>query len=300
MIETMGLKKSYDGTPVLEELNMHVRGGSIYGLIGSNGAGKSTLLNVLSGVFKPDAGSAQIDGESIYENISVKARTAYITDEPFYMNGSTMKEMAEITGKLYKSFSMEKFNETASLFPLDMNKKLSSFSKGMKRQAAIILAIAQMPDVLLCDECFDGLDPVVRQLVKKLFVSEAAERDMTIVISSHNLREMENLCDTIGILHDKRIITEKSVGDIKDEMHRYSVAYKPMIDVEELKSNLDVVTFNQRGNILEFVVKGNSEEIEKIFESRRPLLIDKTDLSLEDIFISEMEANGYDFSKIIL
>ncbi len=300
MIETMGLKKSYDGTPVLEELNMHVRGGSIYGLIGSNGAGKSTLLNVLSGVFKPDAGSAQIDGESIYENISVKARTAYITDEPFYMNGATMKEMAEITGKLYKSFSMEKFNETAALFPLDMNKKLSSFSKGMKRQAAIILAIAQMPDVLLCDECFDGLDPVVRQLVKKLFVSEAAERDMTIVISSHNLREMENLCDTIGILHDKRIITEKSVGDIKDEMHRYSVAYKPMIDVEELKSNLDVVTFNQRGNILEFVVKGNAEEIEKIFESRRPLLVDKTDLSLEDIFISEMEANGYDFSKIIL
>ncbi len=300
MIETIGLKKSYDGTPVLEELSMHVRGGSIYGLIGSNGAGKSTLLNVLSGVFKPDAGSAQIDGESIYENISVKARTAYITDEPFYMNGATMKEMAEIMGKLYKSFSMDKFNETAALFPLDVNKKLSSFSKGMKRQAAIILAIAQMPDVLLCDECFDGLDPVVRQLVKKLFVSEAAERDMTIVISSHNLREMENLCDTIGILHDRRIITEKSVGDIKDEMHSYSVAYKPMIDVEELKSNLDVVTFNQRGNILEFVVKGNAEEIEQIFESRRPLLVDKTDLSLEDIFISEMEANGYDFSKIIL
>lgn len=300
MIDAEKLKKSYDGVTVLEGLDMHVKDGSIYGLIGSNGAGKSTLLNILSGVFKPDEGSAKIDGENIFENTKVKARTAYITDEPFYLNGATLKEMALVTSKLYKSFSMEKFNEVSALFPLDVNKKLASFSKGMKRQAAIILAVSQMPDILLCDECFDGLDPVVRQLVKKLLVNEAAGRDMTVVISSHNLREMENLCDTIGILHDMKIVTEKSVGDIKESMHRYSVAYRPMIDVDELKSALDVVTFNQRGNILEFVVRGDAEEIEKVFESKNPLLIDKTDLSLEDIFISEMEASGYDFSKIIL
>ncbi len=300
MIKVEGLKKRYDSEYVLDDLSMNVKKGSIYGLIGSNGAGKSTLLNVLSGVYKPDGGRAEISGEAIYENNRVKAVTAYITDDPFCFTGASMREMAQYLDKMYDSFSMERFYEAAKLFPLDMNKRLSSFSKGMKRQAAIVLAVAQMPDVMLCDECFDGLDPVVRQMVKKLFVSEAAERGMTVVISSHNLREMENLCDTVGILHDKKIVIERSMEDIKDGMHRYSAAYKPMIDIEELKKTLDVVSLKRRGNVLEIVARGSKDETEKALESFSPLLIDEIELTLEDIFICEMEAGGYDFSKILL
>lgn len=300
MIKVENLKKRYDKEYVLDNLSMNVKKGSIYALIGSNGAGKSTLLNVLSGVYKPDGGTAEIKGEGIYENNRVKAATAYITDDPFYFTGASMREMAQYLDKMYDSFSMEKFSETAKMFPLDVNKRLSSFSKGMKRQAAIVLALAQNPEVLLCDECFDGLDPVVRQMVKGLFVSEVAERKMTVVISSHNLREMENLCDTIGVLHDKKIVIERSMIDIKESMHRYSAAYKPMIDIGELRKMLDIVSLKQRGNVLEIVARGNRAEIEKVLESFSPLLADEIELTLEDIFICEMEVSGYDFSKILL
>lgn len=300
MIKAYGIGKRYEKEFVLENLSMNVEKGSIYGLIGSNGAGKSTLLNVLSGVYKPECGSCTIDGEEVFENTKIKAKVAYITDDPYYFTGATMKEMALYLDKMYPSFSMEKFEKTAGMFPLDVNKKLSSFSKGMKRQAAIILAIAQQPEVLLCDECFDGLDVVVRQMVKGIFVSEAAERKMTVVISSHNLREMENLCDTIGILHENKIVIERSMVDIRDMMHRYSAAYKPMIDVEQLKSRLNIVSLNMRGNILEIVARGEADAIEKVLEEYNPILVDKTELTLEDIFIYEMEVNGYDFSKILL
>jgi ABC-2 type transport system ATP-binding protein len=300
MIKIENLCKRYDEDFVLKNLSMNVKKGSIYALVGTNGAGKSTLLNTLSGVYAPDGGSVEINGESVYENNNVKKITAYITDDPFYFAGASMKEMAEYLDKMYESFSMDKFEKIVKGFPLDINKRISSFSKGMKRQAAIILALAQSPELLLCDECFDGLDPVVRQAVKSLFVSEAAEREMTVVISSHNLREMENLCDTIGILHENRIILERSLGDIKENMHRYSVAYKPMIDVSKLYEKLDIVSLSNRGNILEIVVRGSDEETQNVLESFSPILIDETELSLEDIFICEMEAKGYDFSKILL
>lgn len=300
MIEVVNLKKCYDKNIVLESLDMHVKRGSIYGLIGINGAGKSTLLNVLSGVFKPDGGEAKINGEEIYENISVKNITAYITDDPYYFNGASTVEMAEFLSKMYKSFSMEKFYEIAKSFEIDINAKMSSFSKGMRRQAEIILALAQNPEILLCDECFDGLDPSVRKVVKKLFVTEACENNMTIVISSHNLAEMENLCDTIGVMSGKKIIIEKSVENIKDSMHRYSVAYKPMIDPDLLKAELDVVTLDKRSSMLEMVIRGDSEAIEEVLEKYNPLLIDKTKLTLEDIFISEMEAIDYDGSEVLV
>lgn len=300
MIKALNLSKSYDNTPVLTGLDLNVKQGSIYGLIGSNGAGKSTLLNILSGVFAPDAGSAKINGEEIFENNRVKSKTAYITDDPFYFNSSTVKEMAEYLNKMYENFSMEKFNQIIDCFPLDMNKKINSFSKGMKRQVSIILAIAQMPDVLLCDESFDGLDPVVRQLVKRLLINEVSQRNMTVIISSHNLREMENLCDTIGVLHDNKIVLERGISDIKDMMHRYQVAFKPMINPDILKPKLDLLSVKARGNILEIVARGSDDQITQILESHSPVLIDKIDLTLEDVFIYEMEVNGYDFSKILL
>ncbi len=300
MIKATDIRKAYHKENVLEDLNLHVKKGSIYGLIGSNGAGKSTLLNILSGVFKPDFGKVQIDGEEVFENIKIKNKIAYITDNPYYFNSATVKEMALYLNKIYSNFSMQTFEEISALFPIDINKRINSFSKGMKRQVSIILSLSQNPEILLCDESFDGLDPVIRQLVKRLFVSRAAEGNMTVIIASHNLREMENLCDTVGVLHDNKIVIEKSIGDIKNMMHRYQVAYKPMIDTEILEQRLDIVSMNIRNNVIELVARGEDEEIYKTLSEYDPLLIDKTDLTLEDIFVYEMEVKGYDFSKMLL
>lgn len=293
MIVVENLKKQYGDCVVLENLNMHVKSGSIYALIGINGAGKSTLLNCLSGVFKPDGGVIKVCDEEIYENPKVKEFTAYITDDPYFFNTATVEDMAKYLSKIYKAFSMEKFYDVAKKFSIDIKGKMSSFSKGMRRQAEIILALAQSPKLLLCDECFDGLDVKVRKVVKELFITEACN-GMTIVISSHNLKEMENLCDTIGVMSGRKIVVEQSVEGMKESIHRYSVAYKPMIDPEILTEELDIVTLYKKNSILEIVVRGDKEEIEKVFNKYNPILIDKSDLSLEDIFISEMEAIGYD------
>lgn len=298
MIEITNLKKQYDKCVVLDTLDMSVKKGSIYGLIGVNGAGKSTLLNCLSGVFKPDGGSVKIGGEEVYENTAVKGKIAYVTDDPYYFSGSSLLEMAKYLDKMYESFSMEKFEAIAKEFEMDVKGKLSSFSKGMKRQAALTLALAQNAEVLLCDECFDGLDALVRKRVKRILIEEACEREMTVVISSHNLREMENLCDTIGIMSGKKIIIEKSVENMREEIHRYSVAYKPMVDPDLLAEELDVMTINKRSSMLEMVIRGEQAEIEKVLEKYNPVLIDKAEITLEDVFISEMEATGYDKSQI--
>lgn len=300
MISAVKLCKKLDGNTVLENLNLSVKRGSIYGLIGSNGAGKSTLLNILSGVYKQDGGTVEIYGKEIYENTKIKGKTAYITDDPFYFNSYTVDEMAKYLNNIYDRFSMEKYKSVAKVFPIDTGKKINAFSKGMKRQVSIILALAKRPEILLCDESFDGLDPVIRQMVKRLLINEVAERGMTVVISSHNLREMENLCDTIGVLHDNRIILEKSVADIKDTIHRYQAAFKPMIDTSVLEGEIDIVTKNLRGNIIELVARGEAESIESALNRHNPLLVDKMELTLEDIFICEMEVSGYDFSKILL
>ena len=299
MIKVSNVKKSFDKTIVLENLDCHVKKGSIYGLIGSNGAGKSTLLNILCGVYKSEDGNVCISDEEVYENTDVKQKIAYISDEPFFFNSSTMREMALYLENVQPSFTMEKFDEISSYFPLDVNKKINSFSKGMKRQAAIVLALSQNPDVLLCDESFDGLDPVIRQLVKRLIIKEVSEREMTVVISSHNLSEMENLCDTIAILHDNKIVLERSLDDIKDNMHHYQLSFKPMLPIEAF-SELDIVSHKVRSNIIELVLKGKCDDIENTFKKLNPILIDRLELTLEDIFVYEMEVSGYDYTKILM
>ena len=300
MIKINGLCKKLGGKSVLENLSANVKKGSIYGLIGSNGAGKSTLLNIISGVYKKDSGEVLVCDEPIYENVDVKNRIAYVSDDPYYFNSYSMKEMAEFLNAAYPSFSMEKFYEIAKNFPLDIKGRIGAFSKGMKRQAAIVLALSQSPDVLLCDECFDGLDPVIKQLVKRLFINEVTEHGMTVVISSHSLRELENLCDSVGILHNNTIIIEKSMDEIKDRLHKVQLAIKPMISEDELPEDLETVKCEIRGNMMELVVRGELSEVEEKLQSLNPLVMDIIPLSLEDIFIYEMEASGYDFSKLLI
>ncbi len=299
MIEINHLRKSYDNQMVLEDINAAVKDGAIYGLLGSNGAGKSTLLGLMAGIYKADAGSILYDGQEVYENNAVKKDIAYITDDPFYFNHYTLTEMAKYYALVCPNFSMVRYDELSSFFPIDRNQKINSFSKGMKRQTAIILALSQSPKVLLCDESFDGLDPVIRQLVKRLFIEEVNRRGMSIVISSHNLREIENLCDTISIVHNKKIILERDVDTIKEGIHKLQVVIKPMPNSSVFQV-VDVVDCKIRGNLAELIVRGEEQEIIEKLEALNPLLIDILDLTLEELFIYEMEVGGYDFSNIIL
>lgn len=301
MIQLKNVSKSFGDTKVLEKTNSVIPRGSIYALIGTNGAGKSTLLNLIDGIYRCDSGCVEINGENIYENTSQKAKIAYVPDEPFYFNGYSMNEMADIIKTAYPSFSREKYDFIVSRFPLDPKKPISSFSKGMKRQAAIIFALSQNPEILLCDECFDGLDPVIKKLVKRLIINEVSERQMTAVISSHNLREMENLCDIVGILNGNHIVVEKSMDGIKDSLHKYQLAFKPMIETDELEGlGVDILKTEIRGGIMELVARGDNEYICERLSTLKPMFFDSLELSLEDIFIYEMEANGYDFSELLL
>ncbi len=299
MIEIKNVTKSFDGQIVLDNVCSKISDGSIYGLIGSNGAGKSTLLNIMDGIYRTDGGGVYVNGAPVYENTVLKNKIAYISDEPYFYNSYTIDEMAQFLSVAYPSFTMEKYREIISSFPLDPKKKMNTFSKGMKRQAAIALALSQNPDILLCDECFDGLDPVVKQLVKRIIISEVESRGMTVVISSHNLPEMENLCDTIGILHNNTILVEKSLDSIKSGIHKFQLAFKPMIDVS-LLSGLDILSVNTDGYLMELVVRGEKDTAEKFISDLNPVIMQTKELTLEDIFIYEMEATGYDFSKILL
>ena len=298
MREIKNITKSFDGRKVLENLSSTIKKGSIYGLIGSNGAGKSTLLNVIDGVYLPDSGECKIMGENVYENIKIKEKVAYISDEPYFFNSFTMEEEAKYLNNVHPSFTMRKFSEISRLFPLDIKKKINTFSKGMKRQAAIVMELSKNPDVLLCDESFDGLDPVIRQLVKKIIIDEVADRQMTAMVSSHNLREIENFCDVIGILHDNTIVCEQTLDELKENFVKIQVAFKENPG-DAFYNDFNIVSKDVRSSITELVIKGNKQDIIKKFEALNPVLIDILDLTLEDIFIYEMEAKGYDFSKLL-
>jgi len=299
MISIKNITHTYEKETVLENLCSEIKPGSVYGLIGSNGAGKSTLLNIIDGIFKPLSGDVLIDGKPTYENPVLKDKIAYVSDDPFFFNSYTMDEMAKYLSQVYESFTMEKYQEIKGYFPLESNKKMTTFSKGMKRQAAIIFALSQNPRLLLCDECFDGLDPVIKQLVKRIIISEVEKNNMTVIISSHNLREIENLCDVIGILHNKRIVLERSIEDIKEVVNKFQIVFDSPVD-DCAFEGFDIISKQNRGSITELVVRGNKDLVKSKLYELNPVILDSLPLNLEDIFIYEMEANGYDFSKILL
>ena len=298
MIEAISLCKRLDDTVVLDKLNLKVKRGSIYGLIGSNGAGKSTLLNILSGVYRPDGGEAKINGRKIYENNILKGKTAYITDDPFYFNSSTVDEMAAYLNRIYKSFDMDKYREISSMFPIDTKKKINTFSKGMRRQVSIILALSQCPEILLCDESFDGLDPVIRQMVKRLFVSEVASRGMTIVISSHNLRELEDVCDHVGIMNKGKIIIERSLSDLQGNVSKIQIACEG--EIPKLPEEFKVLHTSNIGRVHTLIVRGNPEKaVELLTAKEEHAIVDVIPLSLEEIFIYETGGVDYEVKDIL-
>ena len=243
MIELKEFTKKFDGFTALEAVSFQVEEGSIFGLVGSNGAGKSTLLRGLCGVYAPDGGKVLIDGQEPYENPDVKSRVFFVSDYPYFMPQFTLRDMADFFRRSYPNWSQEEYQRLCKLFPLDPKMKIHNMSKGMQRQAALICALATMPDYLLMDEVFDGLDPVMRQLLKRVVSDRAAQRKMTVVIASHNLRELEDFCDHVGLIHKGGVLFERELDELKLGIHKVQAVYRPALDseaLEELREREDV------------------------------------------------------------
>lgn len=299
MIEAKNLTKRFDNIVAVDHVNATIRDGYVFGLIGTNGAGKSTFLRMASGILKPDEGTIQIDGEDVFENPKVKSRFYYISDEQYFFPNATPKEMIIYNKAVYSSFDEGRCFKLLESFNLDPKRKISTFSKGMKKQLSVILGICANTDYIFCDETFDGLDPVMRQAVKSLFANDMAERNLTPIIASHNLRELEDICDHVGLLHKGGILLSKDLDDMKLNIHKVQCVLKPGMKAEDLRE-LDKVKVEYRGSLATMTVRGSRDEIEALMISYEPLFFEMIPLSLEEIFISETEVAGYDIKKLIL
>ncbi|MBC8546629.1 ABC transporter ATP-binding protein [Clostridiaceae bacterium NSJ-31] len=298
MIEANGLTKYFDDIAALKGMTTRIPAGSIYGLVGSNGAGKSTFLRLLAGVYRPDEGAIAVDGAETYENPAVKDRIFFLADELYFFQNATMDQMARFYSGLYGSWSQERYRQMCVTFPIHAERKINTFSKGMQRQAAIILALSAQPDILLLDEAFDGLDPVIRGLVRKILAEDVAQRGATVIIASHNLRELEDLCDQVGVLHGGRILFQRDIDDLKLGFFKVQCAFRPAKEREDF-AGLDLLQFESRGSLINLIARGAREEILGKIEAMGPLFVETVPLTLEEVFIHEMEAVGYDYSNIL-
>ena len=298
MIQVERLTKKFQTYTALNQISVSVQPGSVFGLVGSNGAGKSTLLRTIAGIYKPDSGTVAIDGTPIFEHPNVKNDIFFISDFPYFIPQSNMKEMAKFYASMYSNWSHERYRELCSLFPIEEKMKISSMSKGMQRQVALICALSTQPKVLLMDEIFDGLDPVMRQLLKKLLAREVSERNITVMIASHNLRELEDVCDHVGLLHHGGVVFEQELDGLKLNLHKLQAVFKPMISMDVF-SDLDILKFDMKGSLINMVIRGDKGVISRRIEALKPVYFEMLPLTLEEVFISEMEVSGYDIDKII-
>ena len=299
MIEAVNLTKRFDDIVAVDHISATIRDGSVFGLIGTNGAGKSTFLRLASGVLKPDQGCITIDGHEVFENIPAKKRFFYISDEQYFFNNTTPVEMMHYYSKVYQGFDEARFHKLMGNCGLDEKRKIHTFSKGMEKQVSVICGVCAGTDYLFCDETFDGLDPVMRQAVKSIFAADMEDRNLTPIIASHNLRELEDICDHVGLLHKGGILLSKDLDDMKLNIHKIQCVLKPDMKPEDLTS-LDKVNVEQRGSLCTITVRGSRSEVEAVMASYEPVFFECIPLSLEEIFISETEVAGYDIRKLIL
>ena len=270
MIKISNLNKTFGKKQVLENLNCNIQTNSIYGLIGANGAGKSTLLRLINDIYRKDSGSILIDGVEVENNEEVKQKLAFLPDDLYIVSGYTLSEMANYYKSMYKKFDMKYLEELADILKLDLNTKLDNFSKGMKRQCALICILATNADYMFFDETFDGLDPVVRNLMKKILAKQMSTKNTTIIMTSHNLRELEDICDNLGVLYKGGVLFESDIDSLK-----------------------------KVGSVATIIFKGERDKIEPKLKEKSPLILDFLSLTLEEIFIYEMEVIGYEFNQVI-
>ena len=298
MIKAENLTKRFDDMIAVDHINAEIKDASVFGLIGTNGAGKSTFLRMMSGVLKPDEGSVTIDGKNVFEREDVKQRFFYISDEQYFFSNATPLEMMEFYSRVYPKFDKNRFHKLLSGFELNGRRKVNTFSKGMKNQLSVICGICANTDYLFCDETFDGLDPVMRQTVKSIFIGDMEERNLTPIVASHNLRELEDICDHVGLLHKGGILLSKDLEDMKLNIHKIQCVLKEGMTADDLKG-LQILSQEGRGRLLTLTVRGTKQEAEDIMNRYEPVFFECIPLSLEEIFISETEVAGYDIRKLI-
>lgn len=299
MIEINGVNKSFGALKALDNIVATIQEGSIFGLVGTNGAGKSTLLRILSGVLKADTGAALIDGQNVYENPEAKAKVCFLSDTAYFFPNATIQTMEDYYTIVYPAFDRERFSELTEKFGLDKKRRINTFSKGMKKQVSVLLGVCTGTKYLLCDETFDGLDPVMRQAVKSIFAMELMNRRFTPVIASHSLRELEDICDHVGLLHTGGILLSKDLEDMKLHIHKVQCVIPDPVKEEELLTELHVLQHDKRGSLLTVVARGTRQEILMSIEDKQPIFSEVLPLTLEEIFISETEVAGYDVKNLI-
>ena len=297
MIEINNITKKFDDFTAIENMSFKVDNGSIYGLVGYNGAGKTTLLKIIADVYRATSGTVTLDGKVIKDNAEIKEKIFYVPDDIFFVANSTMDKMAKFYAGFYPKFNFDTYDKLVKLFGLNPQKRLNGFSKGMQRQAEMVLAMSTRPEVLLLDESFDGLDPAKRALTRELIIEYANETGASIIISSHNLHELENMCDHVGLINGQKLVINTSVDDMSASVCKFRVIFNDKRDKEDFKG-FDIKNFKRDGKIITMVVAGDYDDVEQKLANMAPLLLEKYPLTLEEIFLNEMEDKEYDITKI--
>ena len=298
MIKAEGIHKTFEDFTALDNITCSISDGCIYGMVGSNGVGKSTFLRVLSGIYKPDKGCAYIDNAPIYENPKVKENIVFVADELFFLPGATINKMADLYSSIYNNFDWERYLKLTELFELNPKKPIANFSKGMKRQAAIILALSTRAKYMFFDETFDGLDPVMRNLVKKLICNDVAEYNATVIVTSHSLRELEDICDHLALLHKGGLVLDSDVLELKTSQFKVQIAFKNIFGKSKFEG-LNITRYRQQGSVANMIVNGDREETIHYLRGMNPVILDVLPLTLEEVFTYEMESLGYEFNDAL-
>lgn len=297
MIETKNVVKCFDGFHALDGVTMTVADASVYGLVGPNGAGKSTILRHITGIYKQDSGEVLVGGEPVFENTIVKSRIAYIPDDIFYFPSASIAEMAAFYKSVYPRFDDERFKKLGEAFELDPKRQMRRLSKGMQKQAAFWMMLSLRPEVLVLDEPVDGLDPVMRRQIWSIVLADVAENGTTVLVSSHNLRELEDVCDHVGIMNKGKIMIERSLSDLQEGIVKIQLA---LPDGKELPDGLEILHKSSTGRLQTLIMHGNSDEIQAKLAVSDPLFVDVVPLTLEEIFIYELGGADYEVKDIVL
>ncbi|MBP3378027.1 MAG: ABC transporter ATP-binding protein [Clostridia bacterium] len=299
MIIIDSVTKDFEEVRSLDKVSVLIENGSIFGLIGSNGSGKSTLLRILCGIYKPTDGDVVFDGMPVWEDPAVKQNIVYLSDDQYFLPHCTIYDMMQLYKSVYPTFSDEKYKEYLNLFGLDDKRKIATFSKGMQKQASFLLGLSCRTQYVLCDETLDGLDPVMRRTVCKIVAEEVADRNITVIFASHNLKEIEDICDHVALLHKGQLLFEAGLDDIKLGIHKIQMSFEKdrLEEVKTELTQLDTVSLEQRGSLFTVIARGDEGALSDFIGSLHPVFVEFIPLTLEEIFIAEMEERGYDFSE---
>jgi len=298
MIEVKECSKAFGTVKAVNKATLDVGVREVFGLVGSNGAGKSTLLRMMAGIIRPDEGEIQIDGMPVYENEEAKKLFFYISDDSYFPANYTAMDLVRFYRNFYPQFRTRFFHELMEQFHLEENRRIATFSKGMKKQVLVIIGVCAATKYLFCDETFDGLDPVIRNTMKKILIKQMNKKNTTIVMTSHNLRELEDICDNLGLLYQGGILFESDVDTIKTNMFKVQLSFEKNFDKDDFE-DFNILSFKKQGSVATIIIKDTDGKSKKKIEKMKPLILDYLPLTLEEVFIYEMEALGYEFNKFI-